>query len=385
MPSHAGAEATPLAVLDTRWKCSCGKHRMPQIEVCVERGAVQRVSEIRRRLDLGRSCLLVHDANTRRIAGMAIAQSLRNDDCKVSEVIVDRPDETNVEKVVASIGAGDLLIGVGGTSVLDITKLAAHKKNVRYVLFSTGIANNGMGSSIASIYVRGKKETFPAGVADAIIVDLAIIQSAPSWMAPAGVGDLSAEATNLKDWELGHVDNGEPFCESIIELELAALDDIFEEADAIKSRTDEGIKGMVESLIRSGVGMTIWGSSRPASGAEHLWSHWLDHYAEEKGIKFGLHGEQIGIGTIIMAKYHELYNPIWWSRERYPNYQSEAIMAMLRNVGAPTTPSQIGIGRELAREAFLHAWEYRKERYTILHKRHPTRDDVEKIMTEVGM
>ena len=104
MPFHAGAEATLSAVLDTRWKCSCGKHRMPQIEVCVERGAVQRVSEIRRRLDLGRSCLLIHDANTRRIAGMAIAQSLRNDDCKVSEVIVDRPDDTNVEKVVASIG-----------------------------------------------------------------------------------------------------------------------------------------------------------------------------------------------------------------------------------------------------------------------------------------
>lgn len=358
---------------------------MPQIEVCVERGAVQRVTEVRRKLDLGRSCLLVHDVNTRKIAGMAIADSLRNDNCTVCEVIVDRADETSVEKVVASAATGDLLIGIGGTSVLDITKLAAHKKSARYVLFSTGIANNGMGSSIASISVKGKKETFPAGVADAIIVDLAIIQSAPPWMAPAGVGDLSAEATNLKDWELGHVDNGEPFCESIIELELAALDDVFERADAIKSRTDEGIGSMVESLIRSGVGMTIWGSSRPASGAEHLWSHWLDHYAEEKGMKFGLHGEQIGIGTIIMAKYHELYNPIWWSRERYPNYQSESIAAMLEEVGAPTVPTQIGIGKELAREAFLHAWEYRKERYTILHKRHPSRDDVEKIMAELGM
>jgi glycerol dehydrogenase-like iron-containing ADH family enzyme len=98
-----------------------------------------------------------------------------------------------------------------------------------------------------------------------------------------------------------------------------------------------------------------------------------------------LHGEQIGIGTVIMARYHELYNPIWWSRERYPNYQSEGIMTLLKKVGAPTNPSQIGIGRELAREAFLHAWEYRKERYTIVHKRHPTRDDVEKIMAELGM
>jgi len=358
---------------------------MPQIEVCVERGAVRKVAQVRRKLDLSRSCLLIADANTRTIAGREIADSLRNDGCKVSEVTVDRPDETNVEKAVAQAGTGDLLIGIGGTSVLDITKLAAHRKNTRYVLFSTAIANNGMGSSIASISVKGKKGTFPAGVADAIIVDLAIIQSAPPWMAPAGVGDLSAEATNLKDWELGHVDNGEPFCESIIELELAALDDIFERADAIKARADEGIKSMAESLIRSGVGMTIWGSSRPASGAEHLWSHWLDHYAEEKGIKFGLHGEQIGIGTIIMAKYHELYDPIWWSREQRPNCQSKAIRALLEKVGAPTVPSQIGVGKELAREAFYQAREYRKERYTILHKRHPTRDDVERIMTELGM
>lgn len=374
-----------LAVLDTRWKCSCGKHRMPEIEVCVERGAIQRVTEVRRKLDLGESCLLVHDPNTRKIAGMAIADSLRKDGCRVSEVIVDRADEANVEKVVASLGTEDLVIGVGGTSVLDITKLAAHKRSARYFLFSTGIANNGMGSSIASISVKGKKETFPARVADAIIVDLGIVQGAPPWMAPAGVGDLSAEAANLKDWELGHVDNGEPFCESIVELELATLDDIFDRADAIKSRTDAGIRSMAESLIKSGVGMTIWGSSRPASGAEHLWSHWLDHYAEENKTKFGLHGEQIGIGTIIMAKYHELYDPIWWGRERYPNYQSDGILALLKRVGAPTDPSQIGIGRELAREAFLHAWEYRKERYTILHKRHPTRDDVEKIMTELGM
>ena len=44
----------------------------------------------------------------------------------------------------------------------------------------------------------------------------------------------------------------------------------------------------------------IAGSSRPCSGAEHLFSHALEYVV---GHNYGLHGERVGLGTIMMAKF----------------------------------------------------------------------------------
>jgi len=358
---------------------------MPAVEVEIGKGALQKIPEIREKLKLATSCLIVDDVNTREVAGKDIMDLLQGSSYKVSEIIVDKPDETNVERVAEKAGEQDFLIGVGGTSVLDVTKLAAYKRRARYMLFSTGIANNGMSSKTASVYIKGRKETIPTNMTDAVIVDLAIVSKAPAWMVAAGCGDLVAETTAIKDWQLGRDEMSESYCESVAELELSALNNTFSNIDAISRKTEAGIKSLVDSLVKSGLAMTIWGSSRPASGSEHLWSHWLDHYAEENKTKFGQHGEQVGIGTILMSKYHELYNGNWWSRERWPKYQAETTMSLLKKVGAHTTPAEIGVERELAKQAFLGAWEYRRERYTVLHKRHPTRDDAERVMKELGM
>jgi hypothetical protein len=45
----------------------------------------------------------------------------------------------------------------------------------------------------------------------------------------------------------------------------------------------------------------------------------------------------------------------------------------------------MGISRDLATESFIHAWEYRKERYTILHERHPSVQDADDTFAKVGM
>jgi glycerol-1-phosphate dehydrogenase [NAD(P)+] len=156
-------------------------------------------------------------------------------------------------------------------------------------------------------------------------------------------------------------------------------------SDEIRSRTEKGIECLVDALIVSGLGMAMWGSSRPSSGSEHLWSHWLDHHAEESKTAPGRHGEQVGIGTLLVAEYHRAHNPDWWDESRYPNYQAEALLSFLKTVGAPTKPANIGVTKELATQAFVEAWEYRKERYTILHKRHPAANDAETIMKKLGM
>ena len=374
-----------LSLLDRSWTCSCGKHSMPKVEIIVDNGVLQKIPDLINKLDLGRSCAIVDDANTRKVAGLEIMDLLRSNDCSVSEVVVNNPDETNVSKVVAATQDKDFLIGVGGTSVLDVTKLAAYRKGSRYILFSTGMANDGMSSKTCSIIVGGKKETIPVNLADAVIVDMTILSRAPSWMIAAGCGDLVADVTAIKDWQLGRDDKKEPYCDSLADWEMSALDSVMNNLEQIRSRTESGTKSLVWALIKKGLGMSMWGSSRPASGSEHLWSHWLDHYAEEHNTRLGQHGEQVGIGTLLMAKYHQLYNPNWWSAEERPNYQAESITSFLRDVGAYTNPTEIGVSRELSIQAFLGAWQYRKTRYTILHKRHPDLSDAEKTMNGLRM
>jgi glycerol-1-phosphate dehydrogenase [NAD(P)+] len=112
---------------------------------------------------------------------------------------------------------------------------------------------------------------------------------------------------------------------------------------------------IVEGLISAGVASCIAGSSRPCSGAEHLFSHALDKIAP--GI--GLHGEKCGIGSIMMAK---LQGQDW-----------KKITKTLKDVGAPTTAKQIGIESDKIIEALIMAQGLRPQRYTILK---------EKIMTK---
>ena len=105
---------------------------------------------------------------------------------------------------------------------------------------------------------------------------------------------------------------------------------------------------IVEGLISAGVASCIAGSSRPCSGAEHLFSHALDKIAP--GI--GLHGEKCGIGSIMMAK---LQGHDWQKIEK-----------TLKDVGAPTTARQIGLNPDVIIKALTIAQELRPERYTIL-------------------
>ena len=109
-------------------------------------------------------------------------------------------------------------------------------------------------------------------------------------------------------------------------------------------------------MVSCGVAMSIAGSSRPTSGSAHLFSHALDQINENPA----LHGEQCGVGGIMMAKLHGLD----W----------EIIKEKLQIIGAPTTAKELGIDDETVIKALLLAKSIRPERYTILNKIKITRE-----------
>ncbi len=126
---------------------------------------------------------------------------------------------------------------------------------------------------------------------------------------------------------------------------------IVEESRKLSRKSQFCIRTIVEALISAGVAACIAGSSRPCSGAEHLFSHAVEYVA---GSNFGLHGERVGIGTIMMAKLHGLN----WDK----------IAETLENIGAPTKAKQIKLSEEHVIKALMAAQSLRPDRYTILNK-----------------
>ncbi|MCX8171645.1 MAG: iron-containing alcohol dehydrogenase, partial [Candidatus Bathyarchaeota archaeon] len=113
--------------------------------------------------------------------------------------------------------------------------------------------------------------------------------------------------------------------------------------------------------------MGIAGSSKPCSGSEHLFSHALDLIAP----KPALHGEQCGVGTIMMALLHGLD----W----------DLIRRTLQRVGAPINAEEMGIEPKYIVEALVMAPRIRPERYTILSEKKLDHENARALARETGV
>jgi glycerol-1-phosphate dehydrogenase [NAD(P)+] len=284
--------------------------------------------------------------------GKGLTGSLRGAGFKSAWVEVAAPDMPTVEKVEREIGRSGArtVVGMGGGKSIDVAKLAAFRRGARMISVPTSASHDGMSSPFASIRGFGGNYSAVTKPPFAIVADIGAIMGAPPRTFNGGVGDLLAKLTAVKDWQLARDEKKEYYGTYAANLAKMSGVMVEEEAENIGSRKVEGIRGLVEALISAGVAAGIAGSSRPCSGAEHLFSHALDRIAPGKG----LHGEKTGIGAVMMAK---LYGLDW-----------ERMRRALHEAGAPSTASEIGLTESEVIRGILDAPSVRPERYTILHK-----------------
>ena len=181
-----------------------------------------------------------------------------------------------------------------------------------------------------------------------IFSDLEVIKKAPYRLLAAGCGDILAKYTAVLDWQLAHRLKGEYYGEYAASLALMSAKLVSAEADSIARVLDEGIRVVMEALISCGVAMCIAGSSRPCSGSEHLFSHALDRL----GSSSSLHGEQTGVGAIMMCYLHGKD----WGK----------LKNTLQKIGAPTNARELGVEDKMIVRALMNAHKIRNDRYTIL-------------------
>jgi glycerol-1-phosphate dehydrogenase [NAD(P)+] len=345
-------------------------HRMelPR-EVIVGEETLGLVGEICKKLGFSKSALVVTGPKTCKIAGEKVVNLLHKERIKVSHFIVSSTTMWNVKAVEQKIKelAPQVVLGVGGGTTIDVAKLSSARQGLPFISVPTAASHDGIASCLASLKGLKKPYSIVAQPPMAIIADTGIIIQAPHCFAASGCGDIIAKFTAVRDWELAHKAKREYYGEYAASLALMSAKLVMENANSIKPENEEGVRVLLEALISCGVAMSIAGSSRPCSGSEHLFCHALNIVAP----KPAMHGEQCGVGTIMMAY---LQGEDW-----------KPIKDTLEKVGASTTAEKLGIEPRYVIQALVDARTIRPERYTILEEKRLDHNSAKQVAEATGV
>ncbi len=283
-------------------------------------------------------------------------------------IVKDASVETAEEVAEEAMKDGiNVLIGMGGGRSIDIAKYAAAKTAKSFISIPTVASHDGITSPFASLKGFEKPISRKAKPPDMIVLDVDVISKAPKRYNIAGFGDLIAKYTAVLDWRLASRLKGEYYGEYAASLALLSARHVSTYAREIAVGTKEGYRILLEALVSSGVAMCIAGSTRPASGSEHLFAHALFMTAKNQP----LHGEAVGVGTIMMTYLHGRN----WVK----------VKKLLSIVGAPTTAKELGVSDWEVVEALVRAARIRPERYTILGEQGLTYEAAERLAKKTGV
>ena len=283
------------------------------------------------------------------------------------------PDEKTCEKAVSAVRGCDYVLAAGSGTLNDTAKYAAKRIGKRSGVLATAPSMDGYASPVVPVIRAGVKISETARVPADILIDADILSAAPKKMIAAGVGDILGKYTALTDWRLAQYHSGEEVNEEAFSDMLAAVDKCFANIGDISAGGKEGIGTLTDALVISGLAMAEAGNSRPASGAEHHISHYLEMYFIAQKKPVSLHGINVGLGTLVSSY---LYNALERDGVRFPGDKETYAAAKfipspewseetLKRMGAPVKFSALGIGREVFRSAIREAHTLR-QRFTVL-------------------
>lgn len=414
--------------LNVALECDCGlTHYAPIKAVNISRGALKSLPRYVREFGYEHPYILC-DSTTYSIAGKECEALLRTagyrpkvliirhmgfDEATLGEIVINKPDDC------------DLMIGCGTGSITDMLRYSSFKLGLPCFTVATGAPMDGFSASVGVMNVDNLKATMPAHSSELILGDIDILQNAPYRMTVAGFGDLIGKLNALNDWRLAALVHGDHYCEKIDTLVSDYVSAILEKAGAIKRKDPEAVGDVMSALLLTGACISLYGNSRPISGAEHHMSHYWEVIGEQRGRAFAMHGEQVAVGTVLALSLCErlggskidfaqarraaaLYDEEKWEaeiRRAYGNaadaiialekesgknrtetrlrrldriekewprvrqllehvYPSEQLREILKEIGSPCDPKDIGIDEATLKDTFLFCKETRA-RYTV--------------------
>ena len=264
--------------------------------------------------------VVVCDPRTRAAAGERVEALLAAAGVAVSEHVLEPSGKTfhgdyryaeEVREAIRSVGeaaAGESLVpvAVGSGVVNDVTKRAAGELGIPYLTVGTAASVDGYSSFGAALRSpEGAKQTYLCPAPRVIVADLDVMRTAPAWMAASGFADLMAKVPAGADWILASELGATAWHDSAWHTVQDGLKEAIGDPEGVARMETLPLTRFVEGLMLGGFAMQDMQSSRPASGAEHMFSHLLemrDHVFKGEIVP---HGIQVGVFTLFMCRVYE--------------------------------------------------------------------------------
>jgi glycerol-1-phosphate dehydrogenase [NAD(P)+] len=280
--------------------------------LAIEPGIRHRTADIFSSLFGSQEAVIVADENTYEAAGRDVETSFLRENRGQRKPFIFGPhiyadDKCVQELVTALYSHAAVPVAVGSGTINDLTKLAAYRTNRPYMIVGTAASMDGYAAFGASITTEGSKNTVDCPGPRAVLADLDVIAQAPKEMNAWGYGDLMAKVVAGADWILADAAGIEPINTPAWEMVQSLLRSWIGSPDAIAANDPASLRHLVQGLVMSGFAMQATLSSRPASGAEHQFSHLWDMQHHTFQGKAPSHGFKVGIGVLAsLALYEDL-------------------------------------------------------------------------------
>ena len=264
--------------------------------------------------------IVVEDPRTRAAAGEKVAAMLKASGVEVSEHVIEpggktfHADYRYVDEVREAIKAAGVErdgkkivpVAVGSGVVNDLAKRASGELGIPYLVAGTAASVDGYSSFGAALRSpEGAKQTYPCPAPRAIVADLDVMRTAPKWMAASGFADLMAKVPAGADWILASELGAAEWHDSAWHTVQDGLKEAIGDPEGVVAMETEPLARFVEGLMLGGFAMQDMQSSRPASGAEHLFSHLLEMRDHTFKGEIVPHGIQVGVFTLFMCRVYE--------------------------------------------------------------------------------
>jgi len=350
--------------------CHCGRRHSVEISKLIVGPDI--IDEIVSGLEpyKGTNLFVVSDQNTYGVLGKKVTDRLTSEGFRFKSFIFDSgdhallPDERSIGRMLLELEPDtSFILAVGSGVINDIARIVSFRAGKSYAIAATAPSMDGYTSVGSSLIVGSKKVTYYSHYPSAIYADTSVLRDAPLIMIQAGYGDVLGKLTALADWNLSRIVTGEYYCDTISKLVQKGVDKCIESAEGLAVRDEQSIRYLIEALILTGLSIGLAEVSRPASGTEHQLAHYWEVKAVEAGAEHPLHGNAVGVGTVVTAMLYELASDILPKGIEYPS--ADRVINLLKKVGSCTNPKELGISRDLFVESMLNAMNMR-DKYTVL-------------------